>query len=81
MPLNCSNFIYSLGILDYIDVRNTTSILGLKFVLIKIPTHRRLVQLSTFYPLGTMSHRVSEGDLKQNNQHILEYLKDKVPLV
>jgi hypothetical protein len=29
------------------------------------------MQLSLFHPLGTMSHRVSEGDLKQYNQNIL----------
>ena len=64
MPINCSSFILSLGILDYIDVRNTSSILVLQLVVIKIPAHRRLVQLSLFHSLGTMSHRVNEGGPK-----------------
>jgi hypothetical protein len=35
------------------------------------------MQLSLLHPLGTLSHRVNEGDLKQNNKNILEYLKEK----
>jgi hypothetical protein len=81
MPRNCSSFIYSVGILDYIKVRNKSSILVSKFVIIKIPTHRSLVQLPLFHTLSTMSRRVSEGDLKQNSQNVLEYLKDNVALV
>ena len=81
MPLNCSSFIQSLGILDYIDLRNTNRISVLKFVIIKIPAHRRLVQLSLFHPLGAMSHRVSEGGLKHDNQNILESLKENLALV
>jgi len=81
MPLHCSTFIYSLRVLDYIDVRNTSSILVLKLVIIKIPAYRHLVQLSLFHPLGALSHRVSEGGLKQNNRNILERLKEKLALV
>jgi hypothetical protein len=37
-----------------------------------------LMQLSLLHPLGTMSHRVFEGDLKQNKKrNILVYLRVK----
>ena len=39
-----------------------------------------IMQLSLLHPLGTVSHRVTEGGLKQNNQNVLEYLKEKARL-
>ena len=47
----------------------------------KVPVcNSNIMQLSLLHPLGTVSHRVTEGGLKQNNQNVLEYLKEKARL-
>jgi hypothetical protein len=49
-------------------------ILGLKLFLLPLrnvgprQTNLRDMHLSLLHPLGTMSHRVSEGDLKRENK-------------
>jgi hypothetical protein len=35
------------------------------------------MHLSLLHPLGTMSHRVVEGDLKRRKFKLLVYLKEK----